>query len=110
MIRRGLRFWMLALVAIPLAAMLLVIVVGAFLQVQTRVAGELTGKSDVAMLETQELLASTLDAEAGMHAYVLTENPRFLDRYTAARREIPAVAARGGVPVEEARVLGQHVG
>src|SRR5665213_1709647 len=94
MIRRGLRFWMLALVAIPLAAMLLVIVVGAFLQVQTRVAGELTGKSDVAMLETQELLASTLDAEAGMHAYVLTENPRFLDRYTAARREIPAVAAR----------------
>jgi PAS domain S-box-containing protein len=88
-IKGSLRFRMLALAAIPLATMLLVIAGGAYLQVQTRSAGELTGRSAVALLATENLAGTVLDAQTGVQGYVLTGNSLFLDPYAAALQEIP---------------------
>jgi PAS domain S-box-containing protein len=85
---------MLALVAIPLATTMLVIGGGAFLQVQTREAADLTGQSDVALLTAQELLGTTVDAETGVRGYALTGIPRFVDSFTTAQSEVPAYLAR----------------
>jgi PAS domain S-box-containing protein len=89
-----LRFRMLVLVAIPVATMVLVLGSGAVLKLEGRWAGQLTGRSNVALLETQALLESTADADAGMTGYVLTGNPRFLDPYAAALKEVPDSFAR----------------
>ncbi len=94
MINRGLRFRMLALVGIPIATMLLVIGSGAVLKLEGHWAGELAGRSNVALLTTQALRGSVNDADAGMAGYVLTGNPRFLDPYAAALQEVPDSFAR----------------
>jgi len=85
---------MLALVGMPLATMLLVIAGGAFLQVQTRSAGELTSRSDVALLASEDLVGTTIDAETGVQGYALTGDPRFLEPYAAALKEVPDSFAR----------------
>jgi len=85
---------MLALVTIPVATMLLVIGSGAVLKLEGRWAGELTGRSNVALLATQALLGSAVDAEAGMNGYALTGNRRFLDPYATALQEVPDSFAR----------------
>ena len=91
---RGLRFRMLALAAIPLATMLLVIAGGAYLQVQTRSADELTGRSAVALIAAEDLAGTALEAQTGVQGYVLTGNSRFLGPYTAALDDIPKTFAR----------------
>jgi PAS domain S-box-containing protein len=74
--------------------MLLVIAGGAYLQVQTRWAGELTGRSALALLASENLSGTALDAQTGVQGYVLTGNPRFLDPYTSALEAIPKTLDR----------------
>src|SRR5579883_1317135 len=76
-------------VAVPVCALLLAMVVFYQFENSLRLAESDLDRTFMARSERRNLLSEVINAETGVRGYLLTGKPEFLEPYEKARRELP---------------------
>lgn len=83
----------IVLAAVPIASLVTALATFGWLHLRTTDLERWVDHTQVIRVETNQLLASLLDAETGVRGYDITRQAEFLEPYDRAQREIPRLLA-----------------